>query len=85
MLYRRTLKRLPVSPIDISVDEVAHKCLIDVDENDPECVKGRKLAERIFTTLHSKSSTNTTLKSLLPLQGRDHWHEWASLDKEQYR
>ena len=56
---------------------------IAIDEDDPQCVQGEQLAHNIKVKLAElqKSDKDT----VLPLQSRKLWHEWAWHDKERHR
>ena len=67
----------------IDCAEVAHDVGIDVDEDDPACIQGKKIATDLKEKL---SSVKTAIKSkIFPLQGRELWHQWAKHDKELHR
>ena len=67
--------------------DLAHKCGISVDEDDPDCITGRGLANEVLTIIEKFKETNPgkSPKKLLVLQSSDLWHKWAAMDKEQYR
>ena len=67
--------------------DLAIKCGIRVDENENECTKGKQLAYGLKSIIAAfiLEYPNESPKKMLPLQGTTLWHEWASLDKEQYR
>ena len=65
--------------------EIAHKYQIITDEDEEDVVKGKKLACELKEVLKKHSESNKSVKELLPLQGRELWHEWAKHNKEQYR
>ena len=67
--------------------DVARRCEIMIDEDEKDCVEGKKLANDIKDIINKFISThrNDSVKQLLPLQGKDFWHQWAMKDKEQYR
>ena len=56
---------------------------IDVDEDDPDCVQGRALASEIQDALAKLPTSDKD--TVLPLQSRKLWHEWARHDKERHR
>ncbi len=67
----------------VTCAKIAHDLKIKVDEDDPECAQGKKLAhdmERMLADLESSDKD-----SVLPLQSRKLWHEWAMHDKERHR
>ena len=70
-----------------SLVEVAQKHKISVDEDDTDCIKGMKLMQELCTVIkdYRKEHPAKSCKSLLPLQSKDLWCQWAALDKEQYR
>ena len=55
-----------------------------IDEDDKGCKEGQKLAEGVMEQITLLSAHGAKLK-MLPLQGPDLWHKWATLDKESYR
>ena len=63
--------------------ELTCKVGIVIDEDNPQCVQGKKLADNIKVKLDElqKSDKDT----VLPLQSRKMWHEWAMHDKERHR
>ena len=67
--------------------EIAHMqdIEINVDEDDSECVQGRKLASEIQHKITESSFKGKSKDDILPLQGRKLWQEWARHDKEQHR
>lgn len=64
--------------------QIADNLLFTVDENDPPCSHGKKLANHIMYEIKSYSTEEAKLK-LFPLQSQLLWHEWAKLDKERSR
>ena len=64
--------------------DLAHKCGIAVDEDEPDCITGRKMANKFLTIVEKFKETNHP-KKLLVLQSSDLWHKWGAMDKEQYR
>ena len=56
---------------------------INVDEDDPDCVQGRALANEIQDALAKLPTSDKN--ALLPLQGQTLWHKWAMHDKELHR
>ena len=71
----------------LSPESAAHKHNILIDEDDIDCVRGRELADKLYTIIekHQQSTDGGSPKDLLPLQSEGLWHKWAKLDKEQYR
>ena len=67
--------------------DLAHKCGIAVDEDEPDCITGRGLANKFLTTVEEfkEKYPGKSPKKLLVLQSSDLWHKWAAMDKEQYR
>ena len=67
--------------------DLAHKCGIAVDEDEPDCITGRKMANEFLTIVEKFKETNPgkSPKKLLVLQSSDLWHKWGAMDKEQYR
>ena len=72
-----------------SLEDAAHKHNIPIDEHDADCIRGKELANKLYTLIekHQKVSTSTrkSPKDLLPLQSEELWHRWAVLEKELYR
>ena len=64
--------------------EIARSFGIQIDEDDEGCKDGEKLAKEVMQQIWLLSAHEAKLK-MLPLQGPDLWHKWASLDKEFYR
>ena len=73
-----------------NLENIAEKCCIPLDEDDPHCVRGREEA-KIFQSIADEFRKNhpgdpgKSPKSLLILQSKELWHKWAELDKEQRR
>lgn len=63
--------------------EVARANGIDVDEDVPECVQGREMANKIQEALHKLQASDKD--TVLPLQGQKLWYKWAEHDKELHR
>ena len=76
-----------ISGIDIQYKTIAKKCGIAVDDDDSDCVRGRKLADEFKIIVHQfkKWHPHENPKQLLVLQSSELWHKWAAMDKEQYR
>lgn len=70
-----------------TLEAVAHKCGLPLDENDPYCVQGYELANQFYSIIKEfkVSYPSVPPKELLVLQGTDLWHEYAKMDKEQHR
>ena len=64
--------------------EIAQSLGIHIDEDDKGCKDGKKLAKEVMQQVTSISDHEAKLK-MLPLQGPELWHKWATLDKETYR
>ena len=64
--------------------KIAKSFGIQIDEDDKGCKEGQQLAEGVMQQITSLSAHEAKLK-MLPLQGPDLWHKWATLDKESYR
>ena len=64
--------------------EIAKSCGIQVDEDDKGCKEGQTLADGVMQQIVVLSPHEAKLK-ILPLQGPDMWHKWATFDKESYR
>ena len=71
---------------EISKD-VARSCGISIDEDDPDCVTGRKQADQVLSILDEfkKDHPDQSPKELLVLHSSELWHKWTTMDKEQYR
>lgn len=66
--------------------KLAHSSGIAIDEDNEEFREGRKLAHSLETILTSHNDPFLSAKqAMLPLQGRNLWIKWASLDKEEHR
>ena len=64
--------------------EIARSLKIQTDEDGEESKNGKELAEGVVQQITSHNAHEDMLK-MLPLQGPDLWHKWATLDKESYR
>jgi len=64
--------------------EIAQSFGIQIDEDDDGCKDGKMLAKGVMEQITSLPAHESKLK-ILPLQGPDLWHKWATLDKESYR
>ena len=60
---------------------------IQIDENEPNCVKGKELAEefRAIADQYKSDHPGENPKKQLVLQSSKLWHKWAAKEKEQYR
>ena len=65
--------------------KVAHDVGINVDEDHPDCVQGRELADSIQQALTKSSSRSKSMNKIFPLQSGKLWHDWARQDKEKHR
>ncbi|CAM4675359.1 unnamed protein product [Leuciscus chuanchicus] len=65
------------------LEDVAKHTGIRVDEEDPECRRGKEAAVQIMGLLRGKDpSKNTSVKETnLPCQG-ELWHDWCKINKE---
>lgn len=55
------------------------------DESRQQCVRGKELAQSIVSPIFKLDADSQRKQEVLPLQGKRLWHEWAKLQKEQYR
>ena len=62
----------------------AHKLGIQTDEENNECIEGKKLAADVMKEFLNIKPTEAKAR-MLPLQGHELWHAWAKLDKQSYR
>ena len=73
----------------ISLEDVIRKCKIgiNIDEDNADCMKGREMAEELFSAMDAylREHPEESPKKLLTLQSAELWHAWADADKEQYR
>ena len=70
----------------ITTEECAQRASaegITVDENDPACIQGKKLAEDVFGHMKDKQLADCK-NTLLPLQGRE-WMAYNRLLKKEHR
>ena len=67
--------------------EAAYNCGIKVDEDQPNCTKGREVADVFLECLSDFQTSNpgSSPKKLLVLQGKDLWHKYGEVEKEKYR
>ncbi|KAK7132776.1 hypothetical protein R3I93_019115 [Phoxinus phoxinus] len=66
--------------ITFKVEDVAEHTGIRVDEEDPECRRGKKAAVQIMGLLRGKDPS-TVKETNLPCQGKL-WHDWCKINKE---
>ena len=64
--------------------ELAKSFEIQIDEYDIGCKDGKKLAEEVMQQIALLPPHEAKMK-MLPLQGPDLWHKWATFDKECHR
>ena len=86
-VIQQKLQSLPPKHKLLSLNDCAqyaNELQFMIDENDPSCNYGKKLAKCIMTEIESYSDEETKSK-LLPLQSQSMWHQWAKHDKERYR
>ncbi|CAM4675296.1 unnamed protein product [Leuciscus chuanchicus] len=62
------------------VEDVAKHKGIRVDEEDPECRRGKEAAVQIMGLLRGKDPS-TVKETILPCQGKL-WHDWCKINKE---
>ena len=69
------------------LETAARKYKILIDEDDIACKRGSELADELYGIIekHRQTREGGSPNDLLPLQRDDLWHQWAVLDKEQYR
>jgi hypothetical protein len=66
--------------------KLAHISGIIIDEDNEDFKEGRRLAHSLETLLTSHNDPSLSAKqAMLPLQGKNLWIKWASLDKEEHR
>ena len=80
-LQEKLREKLEVTCAHTSLTETARKYNIAVDEDNKDCVEGKKLMSELYAAIEYSS---TNLKDLVPLQSKRLWCEWASMDKEQF-
>ena len=68
-----------------SCGKTAKKVGIHVDEDCPECCAGQQLAKRVMLQLRRDKDDADIKNKILPLQGKELWHEWAKFNKEMHR
>ena len=64
--------------------DIVLDCGINIDECNNNCFLGKNIAENVMNEVKSVDISKAKLE-MLPLQGSDLWHEWATLNKESYR
>ena len=64
--------------------DIAHKHVIEVDEDEGDCMLGRKAVFQMKQTIDKVEFTKIKNK-FLPLQGPEMWQKWAEHEKEYYR
>ena len=64
--------------------EIAHGHNIEIDEDDDECVLGRKAALQMKQMIDGVEFTKIK-NHFLPLQGPEMWQKWAAHEKEHHR
>uniref|UniRef100_A0A672RHP0 VLIG-type G domain-containing protein n=1 Tax=Sinocyclocheilus grahami TaxID=75366 RepID=A0A672RHP0_SINGR len=62
------------------LEDVAEHTGIRVDEDDPECQRGKQAADQIMGLLRGKDPS-TVKETILPRQGKL-WHDWCKMNKE---
>ncbi|KAL0157600.1 hypothetical protein M9458_045676, partial [Cirrhinus mrigala] len=62
------------------LEDVAKHTGLRVDENDPECQRGKQAADQIMGLLRGKDPS-TVKETFLPCQGKL-WHDWCKMNKE---
>uniref|UniRef100_A0A673I5I9 VLIG-type G domain-containing protein n=1 Tax=Sinocyclocheilus rhinocerous TaxID=307959 RepID=A0A673I5I9_9TELE len=62
------------------LEDVAEHTGIRVDEDDPECQRGKQAADQIMGLLRGKDPS-TVKETILPCQGKL-WHDWCKMNKE---
>ncbi|XP_021325764.3 interferon-induced very large GTPase 1 isoform X2 [Danio rerio] len=65
------------------LEDVAKNPGIRVDEEDPECQRGKQAALKIMDLLRRKDPS-TVRETILPCQGKL-WHDWCKMNKELHR
>ena len=71
----------------LSVETTARMCNIAIDEDDADCVEGKRLMEELYAVIddYRRWHPQRSPKDLLPLQSENLLGKWAELEKEQYR
>ncbi|KAI2649431.1 Interferon-induced very large GTPase 1 [Labeo rohita] len=62
------------------LEDVAKHTGIRVDEDDPECQRGKQAADQIMGLLRGKDPS-TVKETILPCQGKL-WHDWCKMNKK---
>lgn len=66
--------------------EISRSCGIAADTDSKELKEGKELANAIDNIITSHNDPVLSVKeAMLPLQGKNMWIKWASLDKEEHR
>ncbi|XP_059384440.1 LOW QUALITY PROTEIN: interferon-induced very large GTPase 1-like [Carassius carassius] len=65
------------------LEDVAKHTGIRVDEDDPECQRGKRAADQIMCLLRGKDPS-TVKETILPCQGKL-WHDWCDMNKKLHR
>ncbi len=65
------------------LEDVAKHTGIRVDEEDPECQRGKDAAVQVMDLLRGKDPS-TVKETILPCQGKL-WHDWCDMNKELHR
>ncbi len=65
------------------LEDVAKHTGIRVDEEDPECQRGKEAAVQVMGLLRGKDPS-TVKETILPCQGKL-WHDWCDMSKELHR
>ncbi len=65
------------------LEDVAEHTGIRVDEEDPECQRGKEAAVQVMGLLRGKDPS-TVKETILPCQGKL-WHDWCDMNKELHR
>ena len=84
---RKTLKQKVVEAVSFEeCHSIAHDCGISTDEKSEDFMMGKKLSDEMKALLCSHKDQHVSAKELmLPLQTKELWQRWASIDKELHR
>uniref|UniRef100_A0A9J8A3H7 VLIG-type G domain-containing protein n=1 Tax=Cyprinus carpio carpio TaxID=630221 RepID=A0A9J8A3H7_CYPCA len=78
---RETIRRtLTEQKKTFKLEDVAKHRGIRVDEDDPECQRGKQAAVQIMSLLRGKDPS-TVKETILPCQGKL-WHDWCEMNKK---
>uniref|UniRef100_A0A8C1VND4 VLIG-type G domain-containing protein n=1 Tax=Cyprinus carpio TaxID=7962 RepID=A0A8C1VND4_CYPCA len=78
---RETIRRtLTEQKKTFKLEDVAKHRGIRVDEDDPECQRGKQAADQIMSLLKGKDPS-TVKETILPCQGKL-WHDWCEMNKK---